>query len=176
MTSSTASAARPILQILELIVGILLAAGAIYFVLLPILRPPLEAAVDPNIDEGDDPDDDMSPQAVALRALKEIEFDRATGKLSDTDYEQLKEKYTAEALAAMRGNVPTPGGSPGTREPRASARGQCPEHGDRPENGAVFCADCGRRLGTAQGYCVRCGTTLESDARYCNSCGARVAA
>ena len=159
----------------------MLAAGAIYFVLLPILRPPLEMPVDPNIDEGDDPDDDMSAQAVALRALKEIEFDRATGKLSDTDYEQLKAKYTAEALAAMRGDAgratrdgatqraPTPLTSP---VPRLS----CPDHGPRPERDALFCSDCGRRLGTAPGYCVRCGTALETDARYCNSCGARVAA
>ena len=86
---------------LELILGILLAAGAIYFVLLPILRPPVESASDAELgDEGEDPADDMSPQTVALRALKEIEFDRATGKLSDSDYEQLKGKYTQEALAA----------------------------------------------------------------------------
>ena len=39
---------------------------------------------------------------VALAALKEIEFDRETGKLSDNDYEFLKQKYTVEALAAMR--------------------------------------------------------------------------
>lgn len=157
--------------------GILLAAGAIYFVLLPILRPPLEAAADLNVDEGDDPDDDMSPQAVALRALKEIEFDRATGKLSDTDYDQLKAKYTAEALAAMRKEpgvrsreVATP--TPISQLPTPA----CPQHGPRPQKDANFCSDCGRRLGTAPGYCVRCGTALESDARYCNSCGARVAA
>src|SRR5438876_12035732 len=89
---------------LELILGVLLAAGATYFVLLPILRPPVESAngAEPG-DEGEDPADDMSAQTVALRALKEIEFDRATGKLSDSDYEQLKAKYTAEALAALRG-------------------------------------------------------------------------
>src|SRR6266699_2545819 len=89
---------------LELILGVLLAAGATYFVLLPILRPPVESAngAEPG-DEGEDPADDMSLQTVALRALKEIEFDRATGKLSDADYEQLKAKYTAEALAALRG-------------------------------------------------------------------------
>jgi hypothetical protein len=163
---------------LELILGILLAAGATYFVLLPILRPSAElASGDAAGDEGEDPADDMSPQTVALRALKEIEFDRATGKLSDTDYEQLKAKYTEQALAALRGE-----GSPGTREPRAIARGQktagltCPEHGARPEPDAVFCSDCGRRLGTARGYCARCGTALEDDARYCNRCGARVAA
>ena len=144
--------------------------------LLPILRPPLERATELDGDEGDDPDDDMSPQAVALRALKEIEFDRATGKLSDIDYEQLKAKYTAEALAAMRMEsgvrsqelVPTPI----SKIPTPS----CPEHGPRAEKDAQFCSDCGRRLGAASGYCVRCGTALESNARYCNSCGARVAA
>jgi Double zinc ribbon len=162
-------------------VGILLAAGAIYFVLLPILRPPLEAAADPNVDEGDDPDDDMSPQAVALRALKEIEFDRATGKLSDTDYEQLKAKYTAEALAAMRAEPgvrsqelakPLAKPTPISKLPTPA----CSDHGPRPEQDAHFCSECGRRLGTAPGYCVRCGTVLDRDALYCNSCGARVAA
>ena len=160
--------------------GILLATGAIYFVLLPILRPSLEPASDPTVDEGDDPDDDMSPQAVALRALKEIEFDRATGKLSDTDYTELKAKYTAEALAAMRGETGNVKRETGHVSASAAAfpvfRSTCPDHGARPEEDAIFCSDCGRRLGTASGYCARCGTALESDARYCNSCGARVAA
>ncbi len=163
---------------LELILGIALASGAAYFVLLPILRPTAETADALNADEGADPADDMSPQAVALRALKEIEFDRATGKLSDTDYEQLKEKYTAEALAAMRVESGIRSQEPGVK-PAPESRlltPRCPEHGARPEMGAIFCSDCGRRLGSAPGYCGRCGTVLESDARYCNRCGARVAA
>jgi len=169
---------------LELIVGILLATGVTYFVLRPILRPPSPAEdLATAADEGDDPDDDMSPQAVALRALKEIEFDRATGKLSDADYDELHAKYQAEALAALRGEAGlTPGASPGISQPRAVARGQsiqrpaCPVDGPRPEGDAVFCSACGRRLGTAPGYCARCGSALESDARYCNRCGSRVAA
>ncbi|HEY7194230.1 MAG TPA: zinc ribbon domain-containing protein [Gemmatimonadales bacterium] len=164
---------------LELILGILLAAGAMYFVLLPILRPAIEAAGSQSaVDEGDDPDDDMSAQAVALRALKEIEFDRATGKLSDSDYESLKAKYTAEALAAMRGE-PGAGSREQNRRPAPVSRlpaSACPQHGPRPERDAQFCSECGRRLGSAPGYCVRCGTALETDARYCNRCGARVAA
>jgi len=167
---------------LELIVGILLATGATYFVVRPILRPEPELDIPPG-DEGDDPNDDLSPQAVALRALKEIEFDRATGKLSDADYDELQAKYTQEALTALRGEGgPTPGASPGIREPRAVARGQstqrpaCPVDGPRPEPDAVFCSACGRRLGTAPGYCARCGSALETDARYCNRCGSRVAA
>jgi hypothetical protein len=157
-----------------------LATGAIYFVLLPILRPPREPASDPAVDEGDDPDDDMSPQAVALRALKEIEFDRATGKLSDTDYTELKAKYTAEALAAMRGEAGHVRRDTGHVTADVTtfpvSRSTCPEHGSPQESGAIFCSECGRRLGVAVGYCGRCGTALESDARYCNSCGARVAA
>lgn len=172
---------------LELIVGILLAGGATFYVLLPILRPPAPTPAGGLVpaDEGEDPDDDMSPQAVALRALKEIEFDRATGKLSDGDYSSLKAKYTEEALAAMRVEPMLPaGGSPGggISKPRAPARGQpikpaaCPVDGPRPEPDAVFCSTCGRRLGTAPAYCSRCGTALENGARYCERCGARVAA
>jgi hypothetical protein len=166
---------------LELIVGILLATGATYYVLRPILRPEPEGFDIPSGNEGDDPGDDLSPQAVALRALKEIEFDRATGKLSDADYDDLHAKYQAAALAALRGEL-TPGDSPGIREPRAVARGQpaspprCPVDGPRPEPDAVFCSACGRRLGTAPAYCARCGSALETDARYCNRCGSRVAA
>ncbi|HET8712566.1 MAG TPA: zinc ribbon domain-containing protein [Gemmatimonadales bacterium] len=178
-TSSTGSPASPILQILELLVGILLAAGATYFVILPILRPPVDSG-DEVVDEGDDPEDDLSPQAVALRALKEIEFDRATGKLSDADYDHLKAKYTAEALAAMRGERTPDVVRRAPDLPQDARRpahdGRCPEHGPRPEPRAQFCSECGRRLGTAPGYCVRCGTGLESDSRYCNACGARVAA
>ncbi|HWC75792.1 MAG TPA: zinc ribbon domain-containing protein [Gemmatimonadales bacterium] len=168
-----------------MLLGLLLAAGATYFVLLPILRP---SATDPAdtvaVDEGEDPEDDMSPQTVALRALKEIEFDRATGKLSDSDYESLKAKYTAEALAALRGEGAR-GAVRGARDiastgparaPLTAHRAPCPDHGARPEPDAQFCSECGRRLGAAPGYCVRCGTALETDARYCNRCGARVAA
>jgi len=138
----------------------------------------------PVLDEGEDPDDDLSPQAVALRALKEIEFDRATGKLSDGDYETLKARYTAEAIAALRaeqpgsemrdaGSVASDAAShPVSRIPHPA----CPTHGPRPERDAEFCSECGSRLASAPGYCSRCGTSLERDARYCHSCGARVAA
>lgn len=172
---------------LELAVGILLAAGAVYFVLRPILHPDWasERAGPEAADEGEDPDDDFSARAVAVRALREIEFDRATGKLSDTDYDELKTKYTAEALAALRAE----GGSresPAPTVQRASAvagsprdlrpASACPVHGPRSQADAEFCSDCGRRLAAGSGFCARCGSSLENGAHYCHSCGARVAA
>jgi hypothetical protein len=163
--------------LIELVAGILLVAGAVYFVLRPVLHPEPateEAGGDTPGNEGEDPDDDFSPRAVALRALKEIEFDRATGKLSDQDYDELKAKYTAEALEALRAEPREEQVLPAPRSPLPAL--SCPEHGPRREPGSQFCSECGRRLGTAPGYCARCGTSLEHEARYCHACGARVAA
>jgi hypothetical protein len=175
--------------LIEFVVGVAFAAATVWFVLQPIFRPGLETAgvVDGAVgDEGDDPDDDFSSRAVALRALREIEFDRATGKLSDADYEALQTKYTAEALAAMRAEDREAGS--GSREAGAEQHARttlpasrfppspCPTHGPRPEPDAAFCSDCGRRLGTAPGYCARCGSVLEREARYCHGCGTRAAA
>ena len=182
---------------LEFVAGVLLAVGAVCYVLRPIFRPDLADRELPGNPkglpegrgeggrggEGEDPDDDLSPRAVALRALKEIEFDRATGKLSDADYDALKAKYAAEALTALRAEGPEPPPSipsPVSRVPRPSGSPSgfpaCPEHGPRQERDAEFCSECGRRVGSAPGYCARCGAALEHDARYCHACGARVAA
>jgi len=176
---------------LEFVAGVLLAVGAVSYVLRPIFRPDItagERAGNPKGlphgrgegeggDEGEDPDDDLSPRAVALRALKEIEFDRATGKLSDADYDALKAKYAAEALAALRAEARETGPAPSITSPVSRVPlAACPEHGPRRERDAEFCSECGRRLGSAPGYCARCGAALEHDARYCHACGARVAA
>lgn len=162
----------------ELVLGVLLAAAAVYYVLRPIFRPDTVTADVPAVPaDGDDPEDDVSSRAQALRALREIEFDRATGKLSDADYDALRAKYTAMALAALRGEAP--GSVPSQAPTHAAARIShpvCPVDGPRPEAGATFCSACGRRLGAAPGYCARCGSRLPVDARYCSSCGARVAA
>lgn len=168
---------------IEFVVGVLLAAAAVAFVLYPVLR----ANVGPatwdagRLEEEDDPEDDLSRRAVAVRALREIEFDRATGKLSDGDYDSLRTKYTAEALAASRAGssegLPKKVAAPAVSRPSSPVPPPvCPTHGRRPEPDAAFCSECGRRLGAAPGYCARCGTALEQGARYCHACGSRVAA
>jgi hypothetical protein len=176
--------------VLEFVAGVLLAVAAVSYVLRPIFRPHSAGGELPGTgeggrgDDGEDPDDDLSPRAVALRALKEIEFDRATGKLSDADYDALKVQYMAEAVEALRVEDRDAGcgmrDAEGSQEPTHLAsripHPACPAHGPRPERDAEFCSECGRRLGTAAGYCARCGSALGHEARYCHACGARVAA
>ena len=47
------------------------------------------------------PDAEETPHGRALLALKEIEFDRATGKLSDDDFAALHAKYSALAVREL---------------------------------------------------------------------------
>jgi hypothetical protein len=165
-------------SVFELVCGLALSAAAVFLVLRPIFSPSL-AGPQTADDSGDDPDDDLSPRAVALRALKEIEFDRATGKLADGDYDALKRKYTAEALAALRdepAGTPVLEARPAKRAATAPAAASCPVHGARPERDARFCSECGRQLTAAPSYCARCGNPLSTVMRFCASCGRRVAA
>ena len=176
--------------VLALLVGTLLAVGALAFVLYPLFfasgddadaRAQLRAAV-PN-----DPAGERSTPAMelAVAALREIEFDRATGKLSEADYTQLKERYTKAALTAMR-DADRVSGTATTTVPRPddaieaavrayrAAHVECPSCGPRPERDAVFCSTCGRYL---LGRCIQCGARIqEIDARYCAACGTSLAA
>jgi hypothetical protein len=109
-------------------VGTLLALAALSFVLYPLLfgQPFVGAAPPPA-----PPDASSNP---AIDALREIEFDRATGKLSDADYTALKASYTQRAVDAMRDQA-----SPEVRQ----ASVICPNCGPRPESAARFCSRCG---------------------------------
>jgi hypothetical protein len=162
--------------VVALVVGTALAIGALVFVLYPLFFEP-QRSRRVSASRTQSLTDD-----VAVAALREIEFDRATGKLSESDYAQLKEQYTSQALAAMRRTSSSDIGAPASdaddveaaiRAYRA-ARPICAVHGIRPEPDAVFCSECGRYLA---GSCEQCGRRVEEvGARFCASCGHRLAA
>jgi hypothetical protein len=79
-----------------LVIGTVLAVGALAFVLYPVFF-----GVTRRVSYAPPPPRESEREA-AVGALREIEFDRATGKLSDTDYADLKARYTEEAVVAMR--------------------------------------------------------------------------
>ena len=155
--------------VIALVVGTALAIGALAFVLYPLFfdQPVARATPPPRVESWSDD--------VAVAALREIEFDRATGKLSEADYAQLKEQYTRQALARMRR-------APGVEEDDLEAtirayraeRPACERCGPRPEAAAIFCSNCGQYL---PGRCEQCGQRVEeAGARFCSACGHRLAA
>jgi hypothetical protein len=105
---------------LEVIAAILVGLAVLAVVLDPLLRnaaPPAQPLIEPE-------DLEETPKGIALAALREIEFDRATGKLSDEDYAALKAKYSEEALALIRAeeNAQTSEAAPDRIEAMVEAR------------------------------------------------------
>ena len=162
---------------IPLIIGTLLAVGAMTWVLTPLFRTadagtPRRSTARQDID---------ARRERAVEALREIEFDRATGKLADADYEMLKTRYTRQALAAMRAesNAAIVDESEIEAAIRRAREAQanvpaCSIHGPRPEPDAIYCSQCGQYL---RGACAHCGaTTSAPGARFCEGCGHRLAA
>jgi hypothetical protein len=134
----------------EALAAALVGLAGLWLVLQPLLAsggrapPPIEPL-----------DPEETPRGIALAALKEIDFDRETGKLSEGDYEFLKAKYTRAALEALR--TESLDVTPDEIEAMVAAKVRtirsaglpqpsCTTCGLRPELDAVFCSTCGRRL------------------------------
>ena len=107
-----------------LVLAALLAVACVLVVALPFLREP-----EPESDVLDEPDPLRRRQLElaeardrALAALKELELDHRTGKVSDEDYRALVGPLRREAAAALR-----------ALEPRAAAREPASERTPRGE-------------------------------------------
>jgi hypothetical protein len=164
--------------VIALIIGTLLAIGAMTWVLAPLFRAGADVLIPPSSTVRQDV---AARRERAVEALREIEFDRATGKLADADYDMLKTRYTRQAVAAMRqesgaalvDESEIEAAIRRAREAHAAAP-VCSVHGPRPESDAIYCSECGRYL---RGVCANCGaTTSAPGARFCEGCGHRLAA
>lgn len=156
-----------------LAIGTLLAVGALAFVLFPLFA---GAGIIPVLATATARQTAGSAEQEAIVALREIEFDRATGKLSDSDYDELRARYTQHALDAMRGGAPAIAAADPAEAAVLAYRARlkaCVTCGPRPEPDATYCSNCGRYL---PGQCGHCGTTItELGAVFCHGCGTALA-
>lgn len=120
------------------LVALLAMAAASAWISWPLLRPAsasLEAEIEASKELWE------REKFVALTAIREAEFDQATGKLSDEDYEILRSDYEERAMKAMAELERTPS----VDAPAAAS--QAPG----------FCVDCGQRYGQQDRFCAACG-------------------
>jgi hypothetical protein len=178
---------------MALVVGAALAVAALIYVLLPLFDAvtPLRSRLTGT---------PVAAPESAIDALREIEFDRATGKLSDDDYASLKATYTRSALVELRSRRGEPraefaasqdiaatspaADAKATASPADPAeaavlryrtiRRSCDTCGPRPEPDPAFCSSCGKYL---KGTCATCGAVVDAPAsRFCGNCGGSLAA
>ena len=94
-------------------------------------------------------------KALTLRSIKELEFDRAMGKLSEPDWQEMSTRLRARAAGLMR---------------RLDAGG-----GYRSQIEAEVAKRLEARGGASVApICAKCATQNEPDARFCKQCGEKL--
>lgn len=93
-------------------------------------------------------------KALALRAIKDLEFDRAMGKVSEKDFAEMSTRLRARAAGLLR-----------QLDAGAGYRQQIEKEIEKRLGSASVEAPVTSRT------CRSCGTTNDTDARFCKNCG-----
>jgi hypothetical protein len=101
-------------------------------------------------------------RGLAVQGLRELEFDREMGKLSESDYKLLYaalEQRALKAMASLERFRVDPARGKGSVRRIESARGAvgAPRVAPREIN---FCPQCGARCPADSRFCVECGVRL----------------
>ena len=117
---------------------------------------------------------------LALRSIKELEFDRAMGKLSDADWQEMSGRLRARAARLMR----QLDAGAGYRErierdlakrleksvdARLKPSRSNEQDAHTPANAEEWSAKA-----SADRVCAACETANDTDARFCKACGAKL--
>jgi hypothetical protein len=98
-------------------------------------------------------------KALTLRAIKELEFDRAMEKVSEADFVEMRDRLRQRALRLMR-QLEGGGVYRQMIERDVAARAGELATPSRPD--------------ARPGLCAECGTANDSDAKFCKTCGRRL--
>ena len=101
---------------------------------------------------------------LTLRSIKELEFDRAMGKVSEADFVEMRDRLRARALRLMR-----------QLEGTALYQQMIERDVDAARTTITGQGSGVRGQGAASNECESCGTVNDSDARFCKECGKRLA-
>ena len=110
---------------------------------------------------------------MTLRAIKELEFDRAMGKLSDADWQEMSGRLRARASGLIRQLDAGAGYRDQIERDLAKRLARTPGPKDPAytrDPAQVWEAD-GSGPPVAGNFCTECGTKNEADAKFCKNCG-----
>lgn len=99
-------------------------------------------------------------KTLVLRSIKELEFDRGMGKVSEKDFEEMLARLRARAARLMQ-----------QLDAGSLYREQIEKDlSERLSSGRAVAS----RPARAANECAACATVNDADARFCKTCGARI--
>jgi hypothetical protein len=143
-----------------------LAAAGFYRVLSPFVGDASRAATEPMSERARQVLE--REKALALRSIKDLEFDRAMGKLSQADFDEMAGRLRARALGLMKQLDQDASGYRSIIERELNARLAAQTLERRETQQAAPAAPA-----AVHGLCA-CGTTNDPDAVFCKRCGTKL--
>lgn len=129
------------------IIGVVLILLTVLFVAYPLLQ---KSRHQVSFAINHQNEDLLARKNEIYTAVRDIDFDYRMGKLSDEDYQTLREQYKQEAVKIMQA-LDRLGGASGTHTKAASATA----------TNARFCHMCGTPAQRADAFCSACGEKLQ---------------
>ena len=154
---------------IAIMIGLVLLGAASAFVFKPLRAKPrfgskkVAAAITPK-----------QARTAALTALRDLDFDFQTGKVSEEDYPALREQLVAEAakyVAAETDRDDRLEAMIHARKAAAAGQKPCPRCGEQLDATTSFCPRCGAEVGLA---CPLCGKSVKVGDLFCRSCGSKL--
>lgn len=111
---------------------------------------------------------------TALRALKDLDFEKAIGNLNEADFADLERRYREEAKRAMR-EVDEERAELRARAEKLASQALDEEPEPSPDpTPTPAAAPASIRAREKTATCTECDTKNEPDARFCKQCGAKM--
>jgi hypothetical protein len=151
------------IAILVLAGGVLLGIIAILWASVRTLAGDTPITLEEAVELGGHSATEEQKRAV-LQALKDLDYERSVGKVSDADYEELLRRYRTEAKRLLRAV------DEDLAPLRARAQAYVDEHLGRNKAAGVSTAPKAAGL-----TCSSCQTENDADAMFCKKCGAGMA-
>lgn len=150
---------------MTILLGAVLVAAA---VVLYVVQPVFTGESAPLVELDEEFTEAEARRHLTLVALRDVEYDYATGKVDEHDYRKLRDELAREALAALR--EVGRGGEGGDDSPREQAAHRVEDDLEREIatyrialRSGTLCHGCGNANVAEALFCATCGTRLESE-------------
>jgi primosomal protein N' len=155
------------MEISSILIGLVLLVASLAFVSQPFRQKQRTSLKAPGHPEG--------RRESILSALRDLDFDFKTGKVSEEDYTPLRAKLLAEAAQFIEQEK--------EEEEKLEALIQSRRG---VHQSAILCEHCGAALEAGQRFCTKCGSAVNNELcpscgkknrasdQFCSSCGSRL--